>query len=120
MNASEVPSLGTLEATIMRVLWQRPNHTSVRRVLAALEPERAYTTVMTVMGRLRAQVLLQRRRAGRGWMYRPAMSCEAYAAAATSEALAVAEDRASALLHFVADPDQAGANTLRRLLGVIE
>lgn len=121
MNPAGVPALGALEAKIMRLLWHHPgDYASVREVLAALDDELAYTTVMTVMVRLHDKGLLQRRRAGRAWTYRPAMSREAYAAATMAQALAVAEDRTSALLHFVADLDEEGAETLRRLLEATE
>ncbi len=101
----------------MRVLWARPEQfLQVRDVLPLLEDDLAYTTVMTVMSRLHEKGLLRRRRQGRAWAYRAAVSREAYAASTMAEALRVAEDRTAALLHFVADLDRAEATALRRLL----
>lgn len=111
-------SLGSLEAKIMDVSWnQSDSFLSVRDVLMQLEGGLAYTTVMTVMNRLYEKGLLRRRRDGRAWIYRCAMSREAFAAATMSEVLNAASDRRSALLHFVADLPGEDADALRRLLG---
>ncbi|CAN5127991.1 BlaI/MecI/CopY family transcriptional regulator [soil metagenome] len=111
------PLLGSLEAEVMRVVWNHPDRfVPVREVLDALGGNLAYTTVMTVMNRLYEKGLLRRRRRGRAWSYRPSTSREAYAAATMAEALSMAEDRTAALLHFVADLDRGEAESLRRLL----
>jgi predicted transcriptional regulator len=116
-----VGALGPLEAKIMKVVWERPGeYHSVRDVLPLLEGDLAYTTVMTVMARLYEKGLLRRRRDGRAWSYRAALSREAYAASTMSEALGVAQDRTAALLHFVADLPPKEADALRRLLGASE
>lgn len=110
-------SLGSLEFKIMEVSWSHPeSFLSVRDVLVELEDDLAYTTVMTVMNRLYEKGLLRRRRNGRAWIYRCAMSREAFAAATMSEVLNTASDRRSALLHFVADLPGEDADALRRLL----
>lgn len=113
----QAPFLGSLEAKIMRVLWERPgSFVQVRDVLERLDQNLAYTTVMTVMNRLHHKGLLHRRREGRAWTYRPALSREAFAAATMADALSVAEDRTAALLHFVADLGPEEADALRRVL----
>ncbi len=110
--------LGSLQAKIMDVLWDRPaEYLAVRDVLNSLGSGLAYTTVMTVMNRLYEKGLLRRRRAGRAWSYRPTLSREAWAAASMGEALRTAKDRRGALLHFVADLGADEAEALRRLLG---
>ncbi|MDQ3342954.1 MAG: BlaI/MecI/CopY family transcriptional regulator [Actinomycetota bacterium] len=111
-------SLGSLEAKIMHVVWQEGDvFLSVRDVLGRLDEDLAYTTVMTVMNRLYEKGLLRRRRDGRAWLYRPAMTREAFAAATMSEVLSTASDRRAALLHFVADLSGEDTDALRRLLG---
>jgi predicted transcriptional regulator len=120
MMAAEVRhfALGSLEAKIMRVMWDRAGeYLLVRDVLGLLPDRLAYTSVMTVMNRLCEKGLLRRRRRGRAWSYRYAVSREAFAAATMAEALDVADDRRGALLHFVADLKAGEAETLRRLLG---
>lgn len=112
-----VPGLGSLEVKIMRIAWERGGRfVLVRDVLELLVGELAYTTVMTVMNRLHEKGLLQRRREGRAWSYRAATTREAYVAASMADALDGAGNRTSALLHFVADLDDAESSALRRLL----
>ena len=68
-------------------MWSREEAT-VRDVLDALNDRnakrRAYTTVMTVMGRLSSKGVLTRRRDGRIDVYKPAMSREEYRSARAS------------------------------------
>jgi len=73
--------LGELEHAVMDILWRR-NEATVREVLAELNQTRslAYTTVLTVMGRLVEKGLLVQDKTDRAHLYRPAMSREAYAA----------------------------------------
>lgn len=65
--------LGPLAAAIMRVVWAEGEST-VASVVAALGERRsrapAYTTVMTVMGRLNERQLLSRVKRGRQYVYR--------------------------------------------------
>ncbi|WP_341252330.1 BlaI/MecI/CopY family transcriptional regulator [Euzebya pacifica] len=114
---ADSPGLGSLEAKIMRVAWDDAGqYLQVRDVLARLDDDLAYTTVMTVMNRLYEKGLLRRRREGRAWAYRPSSTREAYAAATMADALSVAANRTAALLHFVADLEPGEAAALRRLL----
>lgn len=72
--------LGDLESPIMHLMWERPSAT-VREILVALEASGrrlAYTTVMTVMGRLAEKGFLQRERVGKSHVYRAAMSREMF------------------------------------------
>lgn len=103
----------------MRVAWDdAEHHLQVRDVLDRLDDELAYTTVMTVMNRLHEKGFLHRRRAGRAWAYKASSTREAYVAATMGQALAGADNRTAALLHFVADLDPEEATALRRLLAV--
>lgn len=65
--------LGPLEAEVMAVVWRSKKPLSVRDVLTRLNEGRtsplAYTTVMTVMGRLADKEILRRRLQGRGYVY---------------------------------------------------
>ena len=67
------PSLGSLEAEVMELLWKMKT-ASVRSVLNQLQKKRelAYTTVMTIMARLHAKGLLERRQDQTGaYLYSP-------------------------------------------------
>ena len=80
--------LGELEGAIMDFLWARGEATGPE-VVEELNRSRslAYTTVLTVMGRLVEKGLLTQHKVGRPHphLYRPAMSREAYTAEAASQ-----------------------------------
>ena len=67
--------LGPTEATLMELAWKH-HRLSVKKALYYLGPEEkpAYTTVMTVLGRLADKGLLVREKDGRNYIYRPALS----------------------------------------------
>ncbi|GAA2445680.1 BlaI/MecI/CopY family transcriptional regulator [Actinomadura vinacea] len=74
-------SLGSLESSIMDVLWAADGPLTVRETLESLNRERtpplAYTTVLTVMSRLADKGALVRTAKGRGHAYAPAVADEA-------------------------------------------
>jgi predicted transcriptional regulator len=107
--------LGELEAEVMELAWGRGDWIGVNDLLAALEGrQRAYTTVMTIVTRLCDKGLLERRREGRGFVYRPALSKEQVTARALREVLAGADDPQAVLAHFVKDLE-ASPELLARL-----
>ena len=71
--------LGELELAIMSVAWSR-NSITVREMLDVLTTRRplAYTTVMTVMGRLASKGLLIAEKRGKTYYYRAAQTREEY------------------------------------------
>ena len=76
------PALHELETEVMEVVWER-GESSVRDVMEALNAgapkERAYTTYMTIMARLDAKGMLERRRQGKTDLYRSAYVRDEYA-----------------------------------------
>src|SRR6266545_915207 len=66
---------GTLELRVLEALWARGGEATVRDVLEAF-PHAAYTTVMTTMERLHRKGVLDRRKDGRAFSYRPVSSRE--------------------------------------------
>lgn len=120
---SAPPGLGDLERDVMEIVWDGGEAT-VREVLrtlnAASERERAYTTVMTVMGNLRRKGLLACRREERADVYSLALSREAYidARARVDVEAVVSQYGDVALVHFareVAGLDAARRKRLRAL-----
>jgi len=106
--------LGPLEAEVMQILWATEEPLAVRSVLETLnrrrKPALAYTTVMTVLSRLAEKQILNRTRAGRGFVYEAAAPDEA--AIAVRELVRDYGD--AAVAHFV---DEArGDPELRRRL----
>lgn len=74
------PQLGELETEIMNAIWELEEAT-VQTVVDVLQPRRklAYTTVMTVMSRLADKGYLNRRKAGRSFVYTPGPTRDAVA-----------------------------------------
>src|SRR5665213_316375 len=72
-----VLDLAPLELDCMNTLWPM-GEASVRQIrdqLAGRLP-RAYTTIMTIMDRLARKGVVERRKAGRAYVYRPNLSAE--------------------------------------------
>lgn len=113
--------LGPLEAEVMARLWRRGPAT-VRDVVVELTRDRdlAYTTVMTVMVRLKQKGLLQRERVGKTYLYRAALTRQEHHARVTRELARglVARFGDAALAAFSAELDDVDADrraALRRL-----
>ena len=105
----------------MAEVWRRDGEVTVREVLEVLNRKsrrtRAYTTLMTVMGRLHAKGLLRRELRGKTHFYRPTLTAEQYAdarARADVEALVAAYGEV-ALAHFTRQVDALRADQVRRL-----
>ena len=107
--------LGTLEAEVMGLIWERGGWVGVNDLRAALHGRtRAYTTVMTIVTRLCAKGLLERRRQGRGFVYRAALTKEELTAQTLHDVLTSSEDPHAVLAHFVEDLE-ASPELLARL-----
>lgn len=115
--------LGPLERRVMQQLWERGPGT-VGNVLEALntasERRLAYTTVMTILVRLREKGYVERTATGRNFTYRAAMDESTLAATVGRRELSRLIDRfgAASLARFAADletQDQALGEQLRRL-----
>ena len=72
-----VLDLAPLELDCMNTLWPVGEATvrEIRDLLAARRA-RAYTTIMTIMDRLARKGVVERRKAGRAYVYRPRLSAE--------------------------------------------
>jgi len=113
-NETEAPDfpmpLHELGARVMNEVWEH-DEVTVRDVLAAVndgeDRQLAYTTIMTIMGRLHRRGMLSRERRGRTDVYRAAFSRDQYVglrARAEVEAL-VEQFGDTALAHFADQVD---------------
>ena len=87
MSEASKPRLPQLELECMRVLWKQPG-ASVAQVRAGLQRPLAYTTVMTVLERLSAKGVVQRRKQGRAYAYSALLDLDAARQDAVSRLLA--------------------------------
>lgn len=111
--------LGPLGAAIMRILWSK-DETTLATLIDSLSRRRrapAYTTVTTILARLRERGLVERSRLGREALYRAAVSETELVEASSERAVdeLIARYGTPAMRHFaerLADVDPA----LRRQL----
>ena len=110
-------ALGELERAVMAQLWSADEPLTVRDVHDQLERELAYTTVMTVLGRLAKKGLVRQERDGKAYRYAAASSRDQMAASLMLDALGdVGEDRTAALVAFVDQVGPEEVEALRRAL----
>ena len=117
------PISGELQTQIMAVLWRIGDGT-VEQVRSGL-PSRyrgAYTTVQTVLNRLAERGMLKREKAGKGFVYRPAVSESDYVARSIERTLAGASSQArqAALAQLVGGIDSGELSDLQRLAREID
>jgi predicted transcriptional regulator len=94
--------VGDLESEILDVLWSARTPLSGREVLERLgDDSRAYTTVMTVLGRLVDKSLVERVEERKGHLYRAAGDPDELTAQAIRSLLSATAHPRVALAHFV-------------------
>ena len=101
--------LGELERRVMDVLWGSMGVPLTGRQVADELPDRAYTTVLTILERLRRKNLVDRIREGKVHRFAATASRETYMAELMVEALGSAADRQAVLVRFaeVVSPEEA-------------
>jgi predicted transcriptional regulator len=115
------PELHELEAEVMDDVWGREGEVAVREVMESLnsraQKPRAYTTYMTILGRLHQKGMVERRREGKTDFYRPAYTRQEYAdlrARASVDSL-VDQYGEAALSHFARQIAQLDPERRRKL-----
>ena len=71
MNHMNTEMLGSLQAKIMDIIWKAEHPLKPAEVLDQLGGSYAYTTVMTILKRLTGKKILNRKMAGRAFVYFP-------------------------------------------------
>ncbi|MHB1125828.1 MAG: BlaI/MecI/CopY family transcriptional regulator [Bacillota bacterium] len=114
--------LGHLEASVMEIVWQK-ERASVREVYETLLLQRdiAYTTVMTIMGRLADKKILRKDKQGVAYHYSPAFTREEFTRRFVHEVLdGLLEEYAEvAFAHFVSrlqEEDETKIAKLERMI----
>jgi len=75
-RAAVESALGRLERGVLERLWSLGREASVRELQDGFDGAPAYTTLMTTLDRLYKKGLLERRRSGRAFLYRPHVTPE--------------------------------------------
>lgn len=101
----------------MQVVWDAGAPLTARQVADALVArDLAYTTWLTVLGRLERKGLLVRSRDARAHTYAPVATRADVVAGLMEQALGQADDREAALQRFARSVTPAEAEALRRAL----
>ncbi|MBL7498025.1 BlaI/MecI/CopY family transcriptional regulator [Frankia sp. CNm7] len=107
---------GDLERSVMDELQTAGRPLTPREVLARLEGDLAYTTVMTILFRLHAKGLLKRERTGRAFAYRPVADEPGLAVRRIHQILDEGPDREVVLSRFLGSLSKRDEQVLRRML----
>src|SRR5215469_4291753 len=107
---------GELEAAVLAVLQAARSPMSPGEVRDRLGGDLAYTTVVTILSRLRAKGVLSRRKAGRAFAYQPVADEPGLAARRMAQVLDAEADREAVLARFVSGLSGADEDLLRRML----
>lgn len=108
--------LGELERKVMDVLWADFDRGLNARDVEERLPGYAYTTLLTVLDRLRRKGLVRRAKDGRAFRYVAVTNREEYSAELMREALGTATDRDAVLVRFAETVSSADASVLRDAL----
>jgi predicted transcriptional regulator len=111
---------GELEAAVLAVLQAARAPLSPGEVREQLGDDLAYTTVVTILSRLRGKGVLERRRVGRAFVYTPVADEPGLAARRLAKLLDAEPDREAVLTRFVSGLTEADEELLRRLLSPSE
>ena len=109
-------ALGELERRVMDVLWGSMGTPLSGRQVADQLPDRAYTTVLTILERLRRKNMVERTSEGKAHRFAAPASRETYMADLMVEALGSAQDRRAVLVRFAEVVSPEEAIVLRRAL----
>jgi len=108
---------GELEAAVLAVLQAAGRPLAPGEVREQLGDGLAYTTVVTILSRLHAKGVLDRRKAGRAFRYAPVADEPGLAARRMARVLDGEADREAVLARFVSGLSSADEDLLRRMLG---
>lgn len=108
---------GELEAAVMAVLQAAGVPMSPGEVRDQLGGDLAYTTVVTILSRLHGKGVLDRRKAGRAFLYVPVADEPGLAARRMARMLDAEPDREAVLARFVSGLSGKDEKLLRRMLG---
>jgi predicted transcriptional regulator len=100
----------------MDVLWDSAKGPMSGREVAEQLPDRAYTTVLTILERLRRKELVRRRTQGRVHDFEAADTREAYVAELMIDAMGAAGNRGAVLARFAQSVSPAEARALQEAL----
>ncbi len=107
---------GGLEAAVLVVLQHGGAPLSPGEVRERIGGDLAYTTVVTILSRLHAKGVLDRRKSGRAYYYLPVADEPGLAARRMARVLDERQDREAVLARFVSALSESDEELLRKML----
>lgn len=111
---------GELEAAALEVLQRSGYPLSPGEVRERIGGDLAYTTVVTILSRLHAKGVLDRRKSGRAYRYMPVADEPGLAARRMARVLDAEKDREAVLARFVSALSESDEEILRKMLSESE
>lgn len=116
--------LGQLEKEVMEIVWLSKSPISVKSVHETIIKQRkaAYTTIMTIMGRLTSKGLLKRRGEGKAYLYQPVYSKDKFLTRVTRQIIKnfVSNFGDTAIAHFAQEVEKIPAAKRQELLKLLK
>lgn len=116
--------LGELESEVMEIAWKSNESISVRSVADILQKDRkiAYTTIMTIMGRLVEKGLLKRKESGKAYFYQPVYSKEKFLTRITRQIIKnfFASFGDAAVAHFAEEVEKLAPEKRKELQKILK
>ncbi len=116
--------LGGLEKEIMKTVWMTKRSVTVREVFSVIAQDRsiAYTTVMTIMGRLVNKGLLKRQTVGKAYMYKAAYSKDKFLGKISRQIInnLLSSFGETAIAHFTEELERIPANKRKKLANILK
>jgi predicted transcriptional regulator len=108
---------GELEAAVLEALQHSGSPLAPGEVRERIGGDLAYTTVVTILSRLHAKGVLDRRKSGRAYRYMPVADEPGLAARRMARVLDEEADREAVLARFVSTLSESDEELLRKMLG---
>lgn len=116
--------LGELESDVMEIVWRAKKPVSVSNVIHILSKQReiAYTTVMTIMGRLTDKGLLKRTTSGKAYIYKPTYSKDTFLTRISRQIIKnlVSSFGDTAIAHFAEELDNIPSDKKQKLIKILK
>lgn len=116
--------LGQLEKEIMEIVWESKEPITVRVVFEVLSKKRkiAYTTIMTIMGRLTSKGLLKYKNQGKAYIYEATYSKERFLTKASRQIIKnfISSFGEAAVAHFAEEIEKIPVGKRKKLLKTLK
>jgi predicted transcriptional regulator len=111
---------GSLEEEVLATLWSADGPMAASAVQSEIGGTLAYSTITTILARLRAKGLVVRKLVGRAHVYAPAQDAAAHTAQEMHSLLLRRDDRAAVLARFVSALSPEEEQVLQKLMAEIQ